>query len=155
KTNTQGLARFEKICAVVPDDARWRAARVGTFLSALTEKLTPKEKQALIKTTELPKSDVTEWQKVEGRAKKLESALKSARIRKASQVYQIVNAASPEDVLFTLYHSGLKPVQERLRNHFGKYLPQIAEITPEEWASIPVAPGSPKYAKARAEFILK
>jgi tRNA nucleotidyltransferase (CCA-adding enzyme) len=61
--------------------------------------------------------------------------------------------ASPDDILFTLYHSALKPVQERLRNYFGKYLQIIAEITPEEWDSIPVKPGTPKYAKARETFI--
>jgi tRNA nucleotidyltransferase/poly(A) polymerase len=155
KMNVQGLAKFDKICRLLPDDARWRAARFGTFLYGLTEKLTPKEVQALIKSTEMPKADVAEWQKLEARAKKLESALKAARIRKASQVYQIVSVAAPEDILFTLYHSALKPVQERLRNHFGKYLQQIAEITPEEWAAIPVSPGSPKYAKARDEFIAR
>jgi len=153
--NTQGLAKFDKVCAIVPDDARWRAARYGVFLHALTEKLTPKEKQALIKATEMPKADVAEWQKLEVQAKKLETALKSARIRKASQVYQIVSAAPPQEILFVLYHSPLKPVQERLRNHFGKYLQQVAEITPEEWASIPVKPGTPKYAKARDEFIAR
>jgi tRNA nucleotidyltransferase (CCA-adding enzyme) len=46
-------------------------------------------------------------------------------------------------------------VQERLKNHFTKYLQQVAEITPEEWATIPVPVGSPKYAKARDEFIWK
>jgi tRNA nucleotidyltransferase (CCA-adding enzyme) len=155
KMNLPGLAKFDKICRIVPDDARWRSARFGTFLNALTEKLTPKEKQALIKAIEMPKTDVAEWQKLEARAKKLESALKAPRIRKASQVYQIVTAAAPEEVLFVLYHSALKPVQERLRNHFGKYLQQIAEITPEEWATVPGQPGTPKYAKARDEFVRK
>ena len=153
KPNHVGLARFEKVLSLLPDDARWRSARFGTFLYALTEKLSPKDKAALVKTTEMPKTDVAEWQKLEAKAKKLESALKAARVRKASHVYHIVNAASPEDILFTLYHSTLKPVQERLRNHFGKYVQMIAEITPEEWDSIPVKPGTPKYAKAREAFI--
>ena len=153
KMNHPGLQRLEKAAALLPDDARWRSARFGTFLFALTEKLSPKEKAALVKTTEMPKADVAEWQKLEARAKKLETALKAARVRKPSHVYQIVSAAAPDEVLFTLYHSSLKAVQERLRNHFGKYLQQIAEITPEEWASITVKPGTPKYAKARDAFI--
>ena len=62
-------------------------------------------------------------------------------------------AAAPEDVLFVLYHSALKPVQERLRNHFQKYVLTVQEITPEEWATIEPKPGTPKYAKARDEFI--
>src|SRR6185369_107868 len=153
KLNLPGLARYEKAIRVLPDDARWRAARFGTFLYVLTEKLTPKDKQALIKATDMPKSDVDQWQKLEARAKKLETALRAPRVRKPSHVYHIVAPAAPEDVLFVLYHSALKPVQERLRNHFQKYVVTVQEITPEEWATIEPKPGTPKYAKARDEFI--
>jgi tRNA nucleotidyltransferase/poly(A) polymerase len=153
KLDHAGMARFEKALTVLPDDSRWRAARLGPFLYALTDKLSPKDKAALIKAADLSKADLAAWQKLEPRAKKLESALKAPRIRKPSHVYHVVAPAAPDEVLFTLYHSTLKPVQERLRNHFEKYLQQVAEITPEEWASITVKPGTPKYAKARDEFI--
>jgi hypothetical protein len=136
-----------------PDDIRWRAARLGTFLYTLAEKLNAKEKQALIKTCELTRSDVDRWQKLEARAKKLENALKSVRIKKPSQVYQIVAPAAPDEVLFLMYHSAQKPVQERLRNYFQKYLPLVQEIPPEEFAKIEGKPGTPKYNKAREEFI--
>src|ERR1022692_711923 len=66
KLNLQGLARYEKAIRVLPDDARWRAARFGTFVYCLTEKLTPKDRQALMKATEMPKSDIDQWQKIEG-----------------------------------------------------------------------------------------
>jgi tRNA nucleotidyltransferase/poly(A) polymerase len=153
KSNAAGLAKFEKVSRMLPDDVRSRTARWGPFLYALAEKLTPKEKQALIKGLELAKADVDAWQKLEARAKKLETALRSQRIRKASQVYHIVANAATDEVLFLLYHSGLKPVQERLRNYFQKYLLTVMEITPEEWASIEGKPGTPKYAKAREDFI--
>jgi tRNA nucleotidyltransferase (CCA-adding enzyme) len=153
KLNVAGLAKYEKAIRILPDDARWRAARFGTFLFCLTEKLTLKEKQALIQATEMPKSDVDQWQKSEAHARKLEAALRAPRVRKPSHVYHIVAAAGPEDILFVLYHSALKPVQERLRNHFQKYMLTVQEITPEEWATIDVKPGTPKYAKAREEFI--
>jgi tRNA nucleotidyltransferase/poly(A) polymerase len=153
KLNLQGIAKFEKLARLLPDDAPSRSARFGPFLYALTEKLSPKEKQALIKATDLRKSEVDLWQKLEPRAKKLETALRSARIKKASQVYQIVTGAAPDEVLFLLYHSTQKPVQERLRNYFQKYLPAIQEITPEEWATVEAKPGTPKYNKAREEFI--
>ncbi|HEY1495825.1 MAG TPA: hypothetical protein VGF49_14835 [Candidatus Solibacter sp.] len=153
KLNLASLAKLEKALHLLPDDARWRAARWGTFLHAATEKLSPKDKQALIKATELAKSDVDLWQKTEAHAKKLEAALRSPKIRKPSHVFHIVAAAAPEDVLFVLYHSALKPVQERLRSHFQKYLPIVQEITPEEWATIEGKPGTPKYAKAREDFI--
>ena len=153
KLNLAALAKFDKAVRLAPDDLRWRTARWGTFLFALTEKLTVKERQALVKGTELSKADVEGWQKLEARAKKLEAALRSPRIRKASQVYHLVTPAAPDEVLFLLYHSPAKPVQERLRNYFQKYLPAVQEITPEEWDALPVKPGTPKYAKARDEFI--
>jgi hypothetical protein len=68
-------------------------------------------------------------------------------------VYHLVNAAAPDEVLFLLYHSALKPVQERLRNYFQKYLPAVQEILPEEWATVPGTPGTPKYNKARDAFV--
>ena len=153
KINLPGITKFERLSRLLPDDARSRAARFGPFMWALTERLTPKEKQALIATTEMPKAEVDRWQKLEARAKKLETALRSARIKKPSQVYHVVSPAAPDEVLFLLYHSPLKPVQERLRNYYQKYLPAIQEITTEEWATLEGKPGTPRHHKAREEFI--
>ena len=153
KSNLAGVGRLEKMWRLLPDDAKARAARLGPFLYALTEKLSPKERQALVKTVELSKADVDLWQKLETRSKKLEAALRSARIRKPSQVYQIVVSAAPDEILFLMYHSTLKPVQERLKNYFQKHLPLVQEITPEEWATLEAKPGTPRYAKQHDEFI--
>lgn len=155
KANHAGLAKLEKGIKLLPDDIRSRAARLGPFLYVLTEKLSAKEKQALVKATDLSKHDVDLWQKLEARSKKLETALKSARLRKASQVYHLVAGAQPDEVLFLLYHSAVKPVQERLRNYFQKYVLTVQEITPEEWATVEGKPGTPKYSKAREDFITK
>ncbi|HTS28758.1 MAG TPA: hypothetical protein VMH81_22965 [Bryobacteraceae bacterium] len=155
KLNLAGVGRLEKIIRLLPEDTVSQAVRLGPFLYALTEKLTPKEKHALVAATNLHKPEVDLWQKLEVRAKKLESALRSARIRKASQVYHLVSAAKPDEVLFLMYHSGLKPVQERLKNYFQKHLLAIQEITPEEWASVEGKPGTPRYEKARHDFITK
>ena len=153
KLNEAGLAKYEKAIAVLPDDTRWRAARFGTFLYCLNEKLAPKDKQALVKATEMPKSDMDLWQKLETKAKKLEAALRAPSVRKPSHIYHIVVGAAPEEVLFVLYHTAAKPVQERLKTYFEKLLPMVQEITPEEWATIEAKPGTPKYAKARDEFL--
>lgn len=153
KANPAGIAKFEKICRMLPDDVRHRSGRVGPFLYVLCEKLSPKEKQALIKSTEMPKADQDAWQKLEARSQKLESALKSARIHKASQVYHIVTPAHVDEVIFLLYHSAHKQVQERLRNYYQKYLITVQEITGDEWATVPGTPGTPKYNKAKEEFV--
>jgi len=150
KGNAAGLARFEKIVRAIPDDV---AARLGPFLYALTEKLSPKEEHALVRATGLTRADEALWKNLGARAKKLETALRSVRIRKPSQVYHVVSAAPGDEVLFLLYHSALRPVQDRLKNYFQKYLPAVQEITPEEWATVEGEPGTPKYEKARDAFI--
>jgi len=152
KSNLAGLAKLEKLVRLVPDEARFRAARLGPFLYVLLERLSPKEKQAFAKATEMRKPELELSQKLEARAKKLESALRSARLRKASQVYFVLAKAEPDEILFLLYRSALKPVQERLRNYFQKYLPTLQEVTPEEWAAVDSKAG-PRRAKARDEFI--
>jgi tRNA nucleotidyltransferase/poly(A) polymerase len=152
RLNLPGLARLEKIVRLVPDEPRFRRARLGPFLYALTEKLTPREKQALVKTTELRKAELDLWQKLEARARKLETALRSQRLGKASQVYFLLAKAAPDEILFLLYHSAAKPVQERLRNYFQKYIPAVQEITPEEWAAVDAKAGA-RRNKAREEFV--
>ena len=153
KANLAGMAKLEKIVRTLPSEPHWRAARLGPFLFALTEKLTPKEEQSLIRATGLTKAEEDLWRKLDARARKLETALRAPRIKKASQVYHIVSAAPPDEILFLLYHSGLRPVQDRLRNYFEKYLPAVREITPEEWATVEGDPGTPRYAKARNAFV--
>jgi tRNA nucleotidyltransferase (CCA-adding enzyme) len=153
KLNLAGMAKFEKLCRLLPDDSRNRAARLGPFFYALTEYLTLKEEQSLIQGAGLQKAEVELWHKLGARAKKLESALRSPRIRRPSQVYQIASEAAPDEILFLLYHSALKPVQERLRNYLQKYLPAVQEIPAEELARVEGKPGTPRYQKARAEFI--
>jgi tRNA nucleotidyltransferase/poly(A) polymerase len=152
RLNLPGLARLEKIVRLVPDEPRFRRARLGPFLYALTEKLTPREKQALIKTSEMRKTELDLWQKLEARARKLETALRSQRLVKASQVYFLLVKAAPDEILFLLYHSAVKPVQERLRNYFQKYIPAVQEITPEEWAAVDAKAGA-RRNKAREEFV--
>jgi tRNA nucleotidyltransferase (CCA-adding enzyme) len=153
KLNLAGLAKLEKLEHLLPDEAKNRAARLGPFLWVLTEKLAAKEKQAIVKTIDLSKTDAAAYEKLDAHAKKLETALRSARIRKPSQVYQIVGAAAPDEIILTLYRSVVKPVQERLRSYFQKYLPAVQEITPEEWATVEGVPGTPKYQKARDQFV--
>jgi tRNA nucleotidyltransferase/poly(A) polymerase len=146
-----GLAKFDKIAHLLPDETETRAARLGPFLFALTEKLSPREKQALAKHLELSKADTNQWLQLEARSKKLAAALRAPRIRKPSQVYQLISTAAPDQVMFLLYASPLKPVQDRLRAYFQKYLPAVEEITPEEWATVEAKPA--RQQKAREEFI--
>ena len=148
KGNAAGLARFEKIVRAIPDDV---AARLGPFLYALTEKLSPKEEHALVRATGLTRADEALWKNLGARAKKLETALRSVRIRKPSQVYHVVSAAPGDEVLFLLYHSALRPVQDRLRTIFRNTCPPCRKSRPRNgprWKASPARrnmrrPGTP------------
>ena len=154
KLNWQGLSKLEKIVRLTPDEPRFRNARLGTFLYAFTEKLGTRDKQAVMKSTELGKAELDRLNKLDALSRKLEQSLRSVRIRKPSQVYFLLAKARPDEILFLLYHSAYKPVQERIRNYFQKYLPTIQEFPPEEWAAAESKAGPRRNAeKVREEVI--
>jgi hypothetical protein len=149
KLNLQGLSKLEKSFRLAAEGNGLKAERLGPFLYVLAEKLNAKERLALIKCTDLRKAEVDLWQKLEGRARKLEGALKSARLKKPSQVYAILSKAADDEVVFILYHSQNKLVQERIRNYVQKYVPLAQEFPAAELQQIEAKPGTPKYEKAR------
>ena len=69
---------------------------------------------------------------LEPRARKLEQALKSARVKKPSHVYQTLADAPAGEMVFLLGNSAERVVQERIRNYLQKYLPAIQEVAPAE-----------------------
>ena len=148
RLNLPALTRLEKASRVLPEAEGTRVEHLGPFLHALTEKLTPREKAELIRHTEMSRAEVDVWQKLEPRARKLESALKSARVRKPSQVYQILSKAPGDEVCFVLYRSTYKPVQERVRNYFQKYLPLAQELSKTD-----LALAAARSEKARQELL--
>ena len=154
KLNWQGLTKLEKLVRLAPDEPRFRNARLGTFLYAFTEKLGARDRQALVKSTELAKAELERLNKLDTLSRKLEQGLRSVRIRKPSQVYFLLTKARPDEILFLLYHSPYKPVQERIRNYFQKYLPAVQEFPPEEWAAAESKAGPRRNAeKVREEII--
>lgn len=153
KLNMVGLARLEKARRICPDPDGPRGARLGPFLHALTDKLTPREKAELVRNTRMTRAEADSWQKLEPRARKLEQALKSARVRKPSQVYQILSRAAGDEVCFVLYRTPYKPVQERVKNYYQKYLPLARQLSQEDLAAIAAAPGTPKFEKKRLELL--
>jgi tRNA nucleotidyltransferase (CCA-adding enzyme) len=146
KLNAAGLTRFEKLLHTVPPPGTkggWLS-----FLTVLTEKLSPKEKADLLRAFDLPKKETEALKKLEAQAKKLESALKSARITKPSHVYDALRDATTDEVLMVLYGSAQRVVQDRIRAYYQKYLPLGLEITEELVAATGVKPGTPKFEKA-------
>ena len=147
KLNVAGLSRFEKLVSSVlpPSETNcWLA-----FLSVLTENLTPRERADAIRSLDLQKTDLDDLKTLEARAKKLESTLKSAKIRRPAQVWLALEGATADEVLMVLYHSAARIVQDRIRAFYQKYLPQAQEITEAQVAASGAKPGTPKFDKIR------
>ncbi|HXN46499.1 MAG TPA: hypothetical protein VN893_07645, partial [Bryobacteraceae bacterium] len=68
KLNLAGFAKLHKIRQSIPVGVRFPVENFGLFLNVLTEKLTPKEKAALVKALGMGKADVDAWQKLDARS---------------------------------------------------------------------------------------
>jgi tRNA nucleotidyltransferase/poly(A) polymerase len=153
KANYVGLSKLEKLkkslhLAPAGWTDGWRS-----FLLVLNESLTPKEKAEMAEAAGLDKEDLESCKRLQIQAKKLETALKSPNLRKPSQIYALVNGSQPDVVLYVLFESAQRLVQDRIRNYIQKYLPLVQEIPEAEFAAEGIVPNSPKYEKSRAAFI--
>jgi tRNA nucleotidyltransferase (CCA-adding enzyme) len=153
KLNLAALMRLEKAERLMESANVTVAPKLHAFLHALTEKLTPREKSALLKAVEMPKSAIDLLRNLEPQAQKLEQTLKSARVKKPSHVYEILADASPSLVVFLLADSTQKTVHERIRNYLQKYLPAMQEALPSDWEAIEGQPGTHRYLRNRKAFI--
>ena len=153
KLNLAGFAKLHKIRQSIPVGVRFQVENFGLFLNVLTEKLTPKEKAALVKALGMPKADLDVWQKLDARSKKLERDLKSAKLTRASNLYQLLSKAPGDQILYLLLRSQLRLAQDRIRNYLQKYLPMAQEVTDDEVRAKGVEPGTPKWDKAKEEVI--
>ncbi|HEU0140864.1 MAG TPA: hypothetical protein VFQ79_14170 [Bryobacteraceae bacterium] len=148
KVNLAGLARLQKARQFVPFGVDFQIENTGLFLNILTEKLTPKEKSAMAGALKMEKPEIDAWQKLDARVKKLETALKSPRLQKPSLVYKALENVPGEEILFLYLRTGVRVVQDRIRNYLQRYLPTAQEVTEADVAApAGVETGSPKYAK--------
>ena len=152
KINAAGLARFEKMKqSVIPagSSGGWLS-----FVTVLTEKLSTREKSDVLKAFAMSAAETAELKKLEPQAKKLESALKSSRVHRPSDVWQVLHTASTDEVLMVLYSSAVRVVQDRIRAYYEKYLPQSREVTEEQVVATGAKPGTPKFEKAFRNMIV-
>ena len=154
KLSVPSIAKLEKLRRLLPGGSGIRPAGMGPFLYVLVEKLSAKERADLIRTLEMHKSEVDLWQKLEPRAKKLEQAIKSPRLRLPSQIYQTLIKAPGDELLFLLYRSTQRTVQDRIRNYLQKYYPTAQEVSDADVEKAGGKPGTAKYAKLREELIV-
>jgi tRNA nucleotidyltransferase (CCA-adding enzyme) len=155
KLNLANFTKLQKARQLVPFGTDLKMHSLPLFLSVLLENLNAKDRAALIKNAALERGEVAAWQKLEGSAKKLERELKADKLKKASQLYQVLIKAPGEQVLWLMVYSSQRLVQDRIKNYFEKYLPLSQEITDETVTLTGVTAGTPKFQKAKEEMTLK
>ena len=154
KLNAGTFQKLAKTRALIPFASGVTIDDYAINLWALTQLLNPKEKAELISVTGMQKADTEPWQKIDQRAKKLESALKSARLTRASQIYDVLKHAHGEEMLFLGLASKHRTVQDRSKNHWTKYLPTALDVSDAEVTTASgIEPGMPKFAKTKADRI--
>jgi len=154
KLSVASISKLEKLKHLLSSANGIRPAGMGPFLFVLTEKMNARERTDLIRTLEMRKPEVDLWQKLEPRAKKLEHALRSARLRLPSQIYQTLVKAPGDELLFLLYRSQQRTVQDRIRNYLQKYYPTAQEVTDADVEKAGGKPGTPKFQRVKEELIV-
>jgi tRNA nucleotidyltransferase (CCA-adding enzyme) len=154
KLNLPAVAKLEKLKKSLPLGGAGWSEGWRSLLLVLTEKLSPREKSDLYTALDMGKEEVESCKKVLAQSKKLETALKSTALRKPSQIYQAVAHAAPDEILYTLYDSSQRLVQDRIRHYIQKYLPMAQEVTDAEVEAAGAPPGSPKFDKMRESLIV-
>jgi len=153
KLNLAVLARLHRAKLLIPYGMPFPVDNLPLFLALLTERLTSREKADLVGAVGLCAADVSAWNKLEVRAKKLERELKSPKLHKPFQVYEALSATAGELLLFLLVRSGFRLVQDRIRNYFQKYLPAALEVTDQEVIAQGGEPGTAKFGQVKSKLI--
>jgi len=153
KLNLPGFQKLAKARQSLPFGLEAQINWNALLWYLLFEKLSAKERAQIIKVLGLAKEEVDSAPKLEGRASKLERELAAARLPKPSAVYNVVSKGPAEAVLFLLMRSGQRVVLDRVKNYLQKYLPAAQEITDAEVAKAGVEPGTPKFAKMKAQLV--
>jgi tRNA nucleotidyltransferase/poly(A) polymerase len=154
KVNLPDLGKLQKARQSAPFGVEFQVNSLPLFLAVLLDKLNAKERATFVKAVGLTKGEVNAWQRLEGAAKKLEREVKSPKLQKPSQLYQVLVRAPGEQILYLAVYSEQRIVHDRIRNYLQKYLPAAQEITEETVAASGVTPGTPKFQRAKEQLIL-
>lgn len=156
KVNLAGMQKLLKARTHIPFEIGFQVNNITLFLYLLTQKLSPKERGTLVKNMNLDKAAVTAWQQLEAKSKKLEKEIRSPALKKPSLIYKTLLPAAGDQVVFLLMNSGQRLVQDRIKNFLQKYLGMAQVVTDTEVeVATKIAVTSPKFAKAKNDFIAK
>jgi len=147
--NLEGLAKFEKLRRMLPG----RGSYWPLFLHVLVEETKPKDRAKFASVFGLKPAELEEGKKLKPQVTKLATALKAPAVRRPSHIYNTINPAPSSVILYLLYESDQRLIQDRLRNYLEKYLPEAGEITDAQVEATGAKPGTAQFARARATLI--
>ena len=147
--NLEGLAKFEKLRRMVPG----RSSYWPLFLHVLVDEAKPKERAKFAAAFGLKAIELEEGKKQKPQVTKLATALKAPAVRRPSHIYNTISPAAPVAILYLLYDSDQRLIQDRLRNYLEKYLPEASEITDAQVEATGAKPGTAQFARAKASLI--
>ena len=153
KLNLAGFARLQKARLSVPYGMDIKANSSALFFFLFFEKLTPRERSALMATVGLSKEITDAASRLESRATKLERELAAAKLTRPSALYAMLSNVPGEILLFLLARSSQRIVLDRIKNYLQKYLPAALEITEQDVLNQGGEPGTPKGDKLREKLI--
>lgn len=153
KLNLQGFTKLLKVKQLIPFGIDLKVNNLTLFVHILCEKLTAKERSAVLRAIAAERSETAQVNKLPERAKKLEKTLKSAKLQRASQVYQVLNEESGELPLYLFLNTQQRLVQDRIRNYLTKYLLAAAEVSDRDVEAEGLRPGTPKFRARKAEKV--
>lgn len=153
--NLGALSKLERARQMIPYGINLNLDPLGLFFYALTEKLTPKERDGLVKALSMREAEVEIWQKLESRSKKLERELKSTKLRRTSDLYYRLLANPGDELLFLFLHSKERLVHDRIKAFLQKHLYTVIEVTDRDVTTQSgVEPGDPRFAEFKEQIII-
>jgi tRNA nucleotidyltransferase (CCA-adding enzyme) len=153
KVNLPAFAKWQKVRFSLPFGLPFALDSFSLFLFLLTEKLTPRERAALIQTVGLDKALLDAAVKLDTRAAKAEKEILAAKISRPSALYSLLNKIPGEMLVLLLMRSSQRLVLDRIKNYFQKYLPLAQEVTDKDVIEQGGVPGTPQFAKLRQQAI--
>lgn len=153
KLNLPGFQKLQKARQSLPFGLDLSVDSYSLFLFLLFEKLSAKERSAIVKALPIPKQELDAAAKLEGKASKVEKELATAKLHRPSALYNVLSKVPGEVLLFLLMRSGQRLVLDRVKNHLQKYLPTAQEVTEKDVVEKGAQPGTPKYAKVQQQLI--
>jgi len=147
--NLEGLSKFEKLRRTLPG----RGSYWPLFLQVLVEDTKPKDRAKFASAFGLKPAELEEAKKLKPQVTKLATALKAPGVRRPSHIYNTIFPAPPVVILYLLYDSDQRLIQDRLRNYLEKYLPEAGEITDAQVEATGAKPGTAQFTRAKASLI--